>query len=214
MPPETEVISCPACHHLLRVPHEWLGQTVQCPECRALFKGPSRAGDSLTPAELISRPQATPVASPRKRLDVMLLFPAFGLMLCGVAGMAINGVNSSKLLFDPDGGRAWVRSQVEYLHSSGFGATEPGENLKERNDRDVEQVLTLERWMLPACFLLSLGEFLGGLSIALHWNYRLAQIGCVLAMLNIANFCCLPGIIVGIWGLLMISSEEGGEHFQ
>ena len=29
MPPETEVITCPACRHLLRVPAEWLGQTVQ-----------------------------------------------------------------------------------------------------------------------------------------------------------------------------------------
>ena len=37
MPPETEVIACPACRHLVRVPADWLGQPVQCPQCQSDF---------------------------------------------------------------------------------------------------------------------------------------------------------------------------------
>jgi len=55
---------------------------------------------------------------------------------------------------------------------------------------------------------------LGGLSIALQWNHRLAQVACVLAALNFAHLCCVPGAVAGLWGLLMLGSEEGREHFQ
>ena len=56
--------------------------------------------------------------------------------------------------------------------------------------------------------------FLGGLSIALGWNYRLAQVGCVAAALNFTHLCCVPGAIAGLWGMLMINSDEGRAHFR
>ena len=40
----TEVIFCPACNHKLRVPEELMGQSVQCPKCRATFMAPPRVG--------------------------------------------------------------------------------------------------------------------------------------------------------------------------
>ena len=58
MQPETELIACPACDRLARVPIDWLGQPVQCPQCRAMFRAPVRQWDGLTAAELISRPPA------------------------------------------------------------------------------------------------------------------------------------------------------------
>jgi hypothetical protein len=65
----------------------------------------------------------------------------------------------------------------------------------------------------PLSLAVSAAVFLGGLSIALRWNFRLAQLGCVLAMLNIANGCCIPGAVAGLWGILMLNSEEGRGHF-
>lgn len=214
MQPETVVISCPACRHALRVPLDWLGQPVQCPECQARFKAPVKDGDALTAPELIAR-ESVAASPPRKRFDAMLLLPAFGLLLCGVAGLLVNGVLSWKVLFDPNGGVAMAKGQLGYLRQFGFGegALPPGEKEKQE-DEEAARVVGMLRWVLPLSFALSLGVFLGGLSIALRWSYRLAQVGCLLACVNFAHLCCLPGGIAGVWALLMLNSEEGREHFR
>ena len=35
----------------------------------------------------------------------------------------------------------------------------------------------------------------------------------VLASLNFVHACCVPGALAGVWGLLMLGSDEGREHF-
>jgi hypothetical protein len=212
MSQETEVISCPACNHLLRVPLDWLGQSVQCPECTAMFKAPIKVGDILTAPELISRP-APIVRTKRKTHDVMLLLPAFGLLLCGITGAIVNGFFISKLFFDRDGGREWASNQIMALRKIGLGTPGPPETEDQRNEQDSAEMLRLYRWVMPMSLCVSLGIFLGGLSIALGWNYRLAQLGCVLAMLNIAHGCCIPGVVAGFWCILMLNSDEGRGHF-
>src|SRR4051794_27881298 len=108
--PETEVISCPACNHLLRVPLDLLGVQVQCPECRAMFKAPVRDGrGGLTAAELISRPAGAAGEPGTRRADWMLLLPAFGLMFCGVAGFVVNARYGYVFLTDPATGKELVR---------------------------------------------------------------------------------------------------------
>jgi hypothetical protein len=214
MQPETLVIACPACRHTLRVPLDWLGQSVQCPECRARFKAPVRDGDALTSPELIAREPVAGVA-PRKRFDAMLLLPAFGLLLCGVMGVAVNGILCWKLFFDQNSGKDLAKAQLAYLHQFGFGVENlpPGEKEK-REDDEAEKIVNMLRWVLPLALALSFGAFLGGLSIAVRWNYRLAQAGCVLASLNLPHLCCIPGAVAGVWALLMLNSEEGREHFR
>jgi hypothetical protein len=212
MAQETEVISCPACKHLLRVPLDWLGQEVQCPECEALFKAPIKIGDQLTAAELISRPKSV-VANERKKLDAMLLLPAFGLMLCGVVGALANGGVLLKLTFEKDGGREWAKNLLLEMKKRGLIAPGPPENEDQRIEQDAGRLLSICRWGLSLSLVVSLGVFLGGLSIALQWNYRLAQLGCVLAIINVVHACCIPGTVAGLWGLLMLNSEEAREHF-
>jgi hypothetical protein len=212
MAPETEVISCPACNHLLRVPLDWLGQPVQCPECKAMFKAPIRDGDRLTKPELISRPTATAPAR-RKKIDPMLLLPAFGLLLCGVAGVIVNGMTTYRFLADPEGSRQYIRDQMPVLRQAGFGANDPPDQRDKLDDERADIAARTVRWVMPIFTGVSTLVFLGGLSIALRWNYRLAQFGCIAAALNIAHLCCIPGGIAGVWGLIMLTSEEGRAHF-
>ena len=208
----TEVISCPACNHLLRVPLDWLGQQVQCPECKAMFRAPVREGDTLTAPELISRP--APVASPSaKKPDLMLMLPAFGLMVLGVMGLIVNGYMAYLFLGDPAVGEDLVRKQLPELRKLGFGADVPPEQQAQQDDETAKMVARFLRWFEPVAFAISLMTFLGGLSIVLRWNYRLSQLGCVTAAINPAGLCCVPGAIAGIWGLLMLGSEEGRSHF-
>ena len=213
MTPETEVIACPACKHLLRVPLDWLGTQVQCPECKAMFLAPVRENGKLSEPELLSRPGATQPAAPKPKSDAMLLLPAFGLLLCGVAGTLVNAVMMYQIFGAQDGGHAWAKQQVEATRQAGFGKVEP-EKQAERDEQDTAELLRLQQWMLPTALAVSVLVFWGGLSMALRRNYRLAQIGCVLAAVNIAHLCCVPGAVAGLWGLLMLNSDEGRDHFR
>ena len=200
MPPETEVITCPACRHLLRVPADWLGQTVQCPECRATFRAPVRDGDRLTEPELLSRPGESP-AAPR-RADAALWFPAFGLMLVGVISVVVDSAALIAIARDPAGYEQAKRADAEDV------AKKLGQDPRELADKGIVRWQTFAAaagWGV-ACGAVS---FLGGLGLARRRWRRLAQAGCVTAVLNVAGCCCVPGALFGIWGLLMLASGEG-----
>jgi uncharacterized protein YbaR (Trm112 family) len=212
MTPETEIIACPACKHILRVPQDWLGTQVQCPECKAMFRAPVRENGKLTEPELISRP--APANAPAKRkFDVMLLLPAFGLMFCGITGMLVNGWLAFSLFTAPDGGKESVKKQVEALRQLGIGKAESPEAQAQKDEEQVEETLLIQKLMLPLAFVVSAVVLAGGLSITFRWNYRLAKIACVLAALNVPHLCCVPGALFGLWGFLMLNSDESREHF-
>ena len=138
MTPETEVIACPACKHLVRVPLDWLGTQVQCPECQAMFRAPVRVDGKLTEAELLSRPASADAPKPRPRMDIMLLLPAFGLLLCGVLGVVVNGW-LLVLVSDADAGKEWAGKQVEAMRKMGMGAGEPSEKQAEKDAQETDQ---------------------------------------------------------------------------
>lgn len=212
MTPETEVIACPACKHLLRVPLDWLGTQVQCPECKAMFFAPVRDNGKLTEPTLISRP--APVnAPPRRKFDAMLLLPAFGLMLCGIAGVIVNGWLAYTLFTAPDGGKEMAQKQMAMLREFGFLKKEGPEGQPQNEEEEVESALRLQKVMLSVAFVVSAVVLAGGLSIAIGRNRRLAKVACVLAALNLPHLCCVPGALFGFWGLLMLNSDEGREHF-
>lgn len=209
----TEVIRCPVCRHLLRVPVEWLGEAVQCPQCLARFRAPVRQGDKLGEPELLQAPPSTAVAEGVGTADPALWLPAFGLIVCGVAGLIVDVAIVWRLWSDPAGSRAYVRHQVERLREWGFGVEEAEEQRQELDERRTELVMRHLPWIVPVSGVAAALALLGGLSIALRWNYRLAQVGCVAAAWNVVGLCCLPGALVGLWGLLLLQSEEGRSHF-
>lgn len=210
MPSETEVISCPACRHLVRVPADWLGTAVQCPECKAAFTAPVRDGDRLTDAQLLTKPDA-PAASPSRKSDPLLMLPAFGLMLVGFASLIANGYLFAHFLASADGGRGWVKNQMPALKQMGVKAE--GEDDAQMADRVANELAPKFRWVWLAAALVGGVEVAAGVSMLRRKHYRLAQVGCALAGLNLPHLCCVPGAIFGLWGLLMLMSDEGREHF-
>lgn len=213
--PETEVIACPACKYLVRVPLDWLGTQVECPECQAMFRAPVRENGRLTEPELIARPApaAAPVAS--RRPDMMLMAPAFGLMLCGFASVLVNAWALYALLTHPGGAEGWVKERVvPSLRQAGFGEKVPPEQQAAQDAKEAADSTRLLMWMVPLSLAAGTVTFAGGLSLVLRRNYRLAQVACVVAMVNVAHGCCIPGAVVGLWGLLMLNSDEAREHFR
>jgi hypothetical protein len=145
--------------------------------------------------------------------DPALWLPAYGLIVCGLAGLIVNVLITWRLHSDPEGSRVYIQQQVERLRQWGFGEDEAEEV---RPQRDAERAAWAMRhlpWIVPASAVMAALALLGGISIALRWNYRLAQIGCLAAGLNLVGLCCLPGAMVGLWGLLLLQSEEGRGHF-
>jgi hypothetical protein len=142
-----------------------------------------------------------------------LLLPAFGLLFCGVAGVVVNGMLTYKFLADPVGSELYLKNQLANLREYGFGADDPPECREQLDNDRAEKLSRVMPWVLPLFSGVSAIVFLGGLSIALRWNHRLAQVGCVAAALNLPHLCCVPGSIAGLWGLLMLNSEEGRAHF-
>jgi hypothetical protein len=209
MPSETEVIACPACRHLLRVPADWLGQTVQCPECKATFRAPVRDGDRLTEPELIAGRALWQSAGPpaHKHTDAAMWLPAFGLMLVGVVSVIVNTYTLAVIAQNPAGFEESIKGQIEEALKR-LGQPPPAGGAKN----------PAVRWPVFAamtgwCLLCGTVSFLGGLGITLRRWRRLAQVGCITATLNIAGCCCVPGALFGVWGLLMLMSEEGRSHF-
>lgn len=208
MPPETEVIACPACRHLVRVPADWLGQTVQCPECKATFTAPWREGDALGEAVLLSSPQLDAKADPaRRQADTALWIPAFGLMLLGIISLVVNGLTIAQIVRDPAKFEEQKKAQAaDMAKQLGQDPKEVGENNPGAN---WKLLLGVTIWSV-FCGGMS---FAGGLATALRKGYRIARIGSVLAGLNFAGFCCVPGALVGIWSWTLLRTPKGREHF-
>lgn len=206
MPAKTEVISCPACRHLLRVPAEWLGQTVQCPECKATFTAPTRVGDRLTDPVLVSAPPPAAPAVPRPRADWVLMLPAFGLMLVGAASAVVNVWNTVRYATDPAAAERDIFHILERLQKEPEGG-----NTREQEAAGLAPKI---RVMVLTFTVVGGLVFYGGLAIVRRRHYRMAQLGCILAAVNVANGCCVPGAVFGLWGLLMLMSDEGREHFR
>jgi hypothetical protein len=209
---ETEIIGCPACQHLVRVPGDWLGTEVQCPECKARFRAPVREPGGLTDAVLLERGTAAPDA-PAKRPDALLLIPAFGLLLCGVAGGLVNAFILFVLFGDAAQARDWAGKQVAALRQMGMGEGDTPEEQAAKDDERTTGILRQLKVVIPVAFVVSALVFWGGVSMVRRKHYRFAQVACVLACLNVAHLCCVPGAVAGIWGLLMLGSAEAREHF-
>ena len=206
--PETEVLSCPACRRPVRVPADWLGQTVQCPECQAKFTAPVREGGRLTEAVLLAAP--APVNPPA---DPWLTLPAWGLMFVGVVGVLLNGYFAVRFSRDPDALRQEAGDRIGGLRGAGFGADEPEEERDARDAERNEQAARIVRWLLPVLAVCGVVAFAGGLSIVRRRHYRLALLGCVAGTFAAPQLCCVPGAVFGLWGLLMLMGEEGRAQF-
>lgn len=209
MTPETEVIACPACRRVVRVPADWLGQTVQCPECFATFTAPRREGDRLTEAVLLtpSKPDANS-APPRPAPDRALWISALGLMLLGVVSLVSNAVTLYAIVKDRDKFEAEKKEEAAKWAET-FGQ-DPEKVGKEHPAANWPTLMGFTIWGV-VCGAASFG---GGAAIALRRRYWLARVGSALAILNFAGLCCVPGGIVGIWTWMMLRTDEGRGHFR
>lgn len=181
-----------------------------------MFRAPIRVDGKLTEAELLSRaPSETTDAKPRGKVDFMLMLPAFGLLLCGIVGSVINGTLCYRVSTDPVATKAMVKDQVEAMKRFDVQPkADTPEKQAAQDEQNETQLLNFYKWVFPVSLGVSAFVLCGGLAMVLRRGYRVSQLACLVAMLNFAHLCCIPGAVFGIWGLLMLSSSEARDHFR
>jgi hypothetical protein len=62
--------------------------------------------------------------------------------------------------------------------------------------------------------LINLAIISGGIMMARFKNWVFALVACILAAINFGNFCCLLGLPIGIWGIIILSMADVKQIFD
>lgn len=208
-----EVISCPSCQRPLRIPDEMIGRPVKCPECGMVFltvqgQGPGATG--ALPPETVSVPAA--VSSPYSpqvyagqytEPEVALsgsgiVAPAIALLIVGILGLAFAAFSMVTLfVMDSERLKDVMRQQappdvppdqVELMANIAYGSPA----------RLLHGVFTGVNVLIVV----------GAVMALIRRGYALAVVASVLAMVNIDACCCILGLPVGIWTLVVLMRQD------
>jgi predicted Zn finger-like uncharacterized protein len=200
------ITACPNCQRQLKVPENLLGRTVRCPSCKTTFV--AQAGEEEAAIAMIDeeprapepgRPVSGAHVAPRRRVRASeeaasaLKGPAICLLIFGVIAIILGFLGGAfYALVLPN------LAQAQANNPQFGGGQQPP----------------------PAAFLIGSGvvnivlaSFWGGLVIAgsicmLRLRvYPLAMTGAIVAMLPCTG-CCLVGLPLGIWALVVLQRPE------
>lgn len=224
------VITCPtrSCGRPLKLPADAVGQPLSCPHCR-------------TPIRVILGPDGTPasVTAPDRLLRVprRLLVPGFGLLILGVAGAFVNGYVAVDCFANPGGAREHAARYVQEFNNLD---KQMNFNRKRKADDDASEheafmaaagggagatvLIAIDTAMTDAwatrmksvhaaSAIASLLAAVGGWCILRGRGYALGLLGSVAVMASVGQACCVPGIVVGLWGILVLARDDGRSHF-
>lgn len=62
--------------------------------------------------------------------------------------------------------------------------------------------------------LVNIGIITGGVMMSQYKNWVFALVACILATINFGNCCCILGLPVGIWGIVVLSMADVKQAFQ
>jgi hypothetical protein len=199
-----EVIPCPACRHDVRVPESLFGQPVRCPACKAYFTAPTRdAAGILGQAELLAEaPRLLPPNSdaPRSTMDQSPIFvPAILLLLVGIVGAAVNGIQAYQTFSDPEGSKARVTEVMKKF----------AEITKQEFKQEMaDQVAETQPAVVLTAFFVSLVPLAGAVAMLRMQAWWLSILGSIFALFDFGSCCCLFGAPVGIYCLIKLFDPE------
>jgi hypothetical protein len=216
-------VPCPSCNRELRVPDQLLGKLVKCPACSTTFAAnlsppsppggadvnqemeqPDRQSEPLEDIPDSSRGgDADEYCEPRPRRSrrrnrarEAVAAPAIALIVLGSVYIFVN----------------FIVLTLRFLNfSNAINGPPPGAS--------PATALGFKIGIYGGFCIELLGFFLGGAIIlgAIQMkglrNFAFAMTCCIIAMLP-CHYCCLLGIPFGIWGLIILNSEEVKSAFR
>src|SRR5260370_4118569 len=215
-----EPSQCPSCNAKVRVPERMLGKKVRCPKCQATFTAgaeePAEPEGVVTAPTRAVRRRAVPVEEPedeepardededrrRKRGRPRRRSHRFDEAAAAVAApaicfMVLGGLNIAWLILD-----IVLRFlDLSLLAATGAGQAGPGNDPEEMVGNVVGGLFSVFG------ILLAVAMIFGGYKMKRLENYGLAMAVTILAILPCWN-CCLLGLPLGIWSLIVLNRPE------
>jgi hypothetical protein len=227
------LVNCPSCERKLKVPDELLGKKVKCPGCATIFtaeeieetvaseeeaprqpRRPAREEESLEEerprraARRSSPPpdeddyddemEIRPRRRGRSRAREAVNGPAIGLLITGIIGVVLTlcsiGINISTMAGaaiiprpqGPGAPPAWLN-----LFSGGVGLV-----------------------FNAIAIFVSILIILGALKMKNLQSYGMAMAASIVAMIPCISPCCILGLPIGIWALVVLSKPEVKDTFS
>ncbi|CAN5483900.1 hypothetical protein BH11PLA2_BH11PLA2_34050 [soil metagenome] len=223
--PDPILIRCPHCQKPVNLPEDYLGKVVSCLECLAPFRAPVRDGDTLTEPQPIAKSRGVPAK---------LFIPLFGMLLLGTAGLLVNGfllsdraaadsltrkTVESLMDLDPPEKKEWKEAdKIKKPNMDELQRRQDvSDNYRKEMNRKIDENIALVPEAVKVRYfgLVTSGlVLLGGLSFLVHRGYPLAFLGCAASVVMSPDLgCCFPGLILAIWGVLALISDEGRRYF-
>lgn len=230
----TQVITCPSCKQELQVPEEFLGQPVKCPGCGVAFVVTAPAGTSpstsestpMEPSEPVAPKAPPPVpgptslppfgpwgdsAPPRQRgvdetrAAASLAAPAMCMLLLGGVGFLCTTYQVLTI------GPADPAAIQEFARK--FGGDDP--EARQIIIDGFEFAQGPGGTLLRVFFLFhSLLIIAGALAMMNRRLYGLAVVGSLASMIYVNYCCCLLGLPIGLWALLVLLTPEVRDSFR
>jgi predicted Zn finger-like uncharacterized protein len=206
------IIRCPQCERQLRVPDEMIGRLVRCPTCGMTF---TLASGGAPPQPAAEPPAVLPAGPPPEEppyADALPVGrrpaawaeypdddeqarsavrpPAICLLIVGLLGMSVNAlILTAALVIGPD--------------------AEPFQQARANQDPAAfGAAWTVTMVMIGGFAFMSLLVVVGAIQMLRTKAYGFAIISSILAMLIIYPGCCVIGLPVGLWSLLVLLRQD------
>jgi hypothetical protein len=217
----TTTIFCPACNNKLRVPDELMAQPVECPKCGSTFTAPPPA--SAAPPDERERyreGQPAPTAPiraeeeeayRRRRYDdwedegsqpssrTKITIPAIFLMVMSAGVLIDAGYRLVTALFFPKVMEEAVANMQKVMPGMG------GANLETARTSSA----IIGAIFVPVALLM----FAGAIAMLRRKMWGLAMAASIASMLTL-NCCCVPGLAVGLWCMLILMQPDVKSSFS
>ncbi|HLW65601.1 MAG TPA: hypothetical protein VKS79_09805 [Gemmataceae bacterium] len=217
----TTSIFCPNCNNKLRVPEELMAQPVECPKCGTTFTAPPPvSGSPPNEHERFRERQPAPVAPApieqdedyrRRGYDdwedeeyrpvntTKITIPAIFLLLMSGGVLIDAGYRLITALFFPKMMEEALANMQKIMPGM------PGGNM----DTARATSAIIGGIFLPIALLM----FAGAIAMMRRRMYGLAMAGSIASMLTL-NCCCVPGLAVGLWCIIILMQPDVKSSFS
>lgn len=221
-----EQVRCPECNATLRVPDTLLGKNVKCPKCATTFV--AEMEEPVEPEGIVREPRRSPSRSrvpddvedeelppdeedeeedrPRRRkrrrrrisaeAESAVSGPAISLIVLGSLDLVLIALGV-------------------VLRMLGVGLLVAGGAAGRANAANADVMANMIGGIIGSiisvCFAILI--LIGGIRMRKLESYGLAMTACILALLPCGN-CCLIGLPLGIWGLVVLNKPEVKDAFS
>jgi hypothetical protein len=212
-----ELIRCPACDHALRLPPEFFGQTVECPQCGNRFAAPAPAT-----APTVRAAGQPPIVIPEQtsaypsRAGERLRVPATILLVLSIINLFSNGylvLFARQVVADPRSFEAQMHDEID---------RQPNMKADDRaRMKEMLSVATIEKYSTHILVIPGVLVFTSLLTVAACIQmlrlraYPLCVLGSILAINPINSCpCCLLEAPFGLWCLITLMNSDVRAAFQ